>query len=192
MIFGKQSQSIRIIWKNIPTATLVISPERIGFCKVMTRCKTCFALQRPKRIIQNLSILRATCLNAKMKIRKNSGNNTPGAIHVHRQDTVRPAHGFPAMEDVSSHQRSPKWRSLRKVDGMHRSIPRTGLCTTDLPRIGGPGRVQGTRELVAHRNYILIYDIAGDLVRILRVLHATRMLIADRSFPLRRNIDGLH
>ncbi|MEA3410081.1 MAG: type II toxin-antitoxin system RelE/ParE family toxin [Pseudomonadota bacterium] len=44
---------------------------------------------------------------------------------------------------------------------------------TDHPGLGRPGRVAGTRELV-HHNYILIYDTAGDLVRVLRVLHATR------------------
>ena len=42
------------------------------------------------------------------------------------------------------------------------------------PAIGRPGRVPGTRELVAHRNYIVIYDLAGDLVRVLRVLHTAR------------------
>lgn len=42
------------------------------------------------------------------------------------------------------------------------------------PRMGRPGRVAGTRELVAHQNYILIYDTAKDMVRILRVLHAAR------------------
>lgn len=42
------------------------------------------------------------------------------------------------------------------------------------PAMGRPGRVSGTRELVVHRNYILIYDVAGDVVRILRVLHARR------------------
>lgn len=30
------------------------------------------------------------------------------------------------------------------------------------------------RELVVHRNYILVYDVTGDEVRILRVLHARR------------------
>ena len=42
------------------------------------------------------------------------------------------------------------------------------------PHIGRPGRVAGTRELVAHPNYILIYDVADQavVVRILRVLHA--------------------
>lgn len=44
----------------------------------------------------------------------------------------------------------------------------------DHPGLGRPGRVAGTRELVAHRNYILIYDVVGDLVRVLRVLHAAR------------------
>lgn len=42
------------------------------------------------------------------------------------------------------------------------------------PGLGRTGRVPGTRELVAHRNYILIYDTASDTVRILRVLHAAR------------------
>ena len=44
----------------------------------------------------------------------------------------------------------------------------------DHPGLGRPGRVIGTRELVAHQNYILVYDVADDLVRVLRVLHAAR------------------
>lgn len=44
----------------------------------------------------------------------------------------------------------------------------------DHPNLGRPGRVTGTQELVAHRNYILVYDVAGDTVRVLRVLHAAR------------------
>ena len=43
------------------------------------------------------------------------------------------------------------------------------------PELGRPGRVPNTRELVVHRNYLLIYDLAeGELVRVLRVLHAAR------------------
>lgn len=44
----------------------------------------------------------------------------------------------------------------------------------DHPGFGRLGRVAGTRELVAHDNYILVYDVVGNLVRVLRVLHATK------------------
>jgi addiction module RelE/StbE family toxin len=42
------------------------------------------------------------------------------------------------------------------------------------PELGRPGRMAGTRELVAHPNYLLIYAVAGGQVRVLRVLHAAR------------------
>jgi toxin ParE1/3/4 len=45
---------------------------------------------------------------------------------------------------------------------------------TTHPGLGRPGRVAGTRELIAHHNYIIIYDIVDDTVRLLRVLHAAR------------------
>ena len=44
----------------------------------------------------------------------------------------------------------------------------------DHPGLGRPGRVAGTRELGAHHNYIRVYDVAGELVRVLRVMHAPR------------------
>jgi toxin ParE1/3/4 len=44
----------------------------------------------------------------------------------------------------------------------------------DHTNLGRFGRISGTRELVVHRNYILIYDVVGDLVRVLNVVHAAR------------------
>jgi toxin ParE1/3/4 len=43
------------------------------------------------------------------------------------------------------------------------------------PEMGRPGRVEGTRELVIQRTpYIAAYLIAGNTVRILRVLHGAQ------------------
>ncbi|MDN5752573.1 MAG: type II toxin-antitoxin system RelE/ParE family toxin [Nitrosospira sp.] len=40
------------------------------------------------------------------------------------------------------------------------------------PTLGRIGRVKGTRELVAHPNYLLIYRIVGKTVEVLRAKHA--------------------
>lgn len=42
------------------------------------------------------------------------------------------------------------------------------------PELGRIGRISGTRELVAHKNYILVYDLTDDTIRVLRVLHTAR------------------
>ncbi|MCL2344662.1 MAG: type II toxin-antitoxin system RelE/ParE family toxin [Desulfobulbus sp.] len=45
---------------------------------------------------------------------------------------------------------------------------------TGYPDMGRPGRIADTRELVVHRNYILVYDVTSSRVRVLRILHAAR------------------
>lgn len=42
------------------------------------------------------------------------------------------------------------------------------------PALYRPGRVAGTREIVVRPNYVVVYSVAGDLVEILRVLHAAQ------------------
>lgn len=50
---------------------------------------------------------------------------------------------------------------------------RTGQLA-EQPESGRPGRVAGTRELVAHRHYVIIYEVVASTVYILRVLHTSR------------------
>jgi addiction module RelE/StbE family toxin len=58
---------------------------------------------------------------------------------------------------------------------MDKLFERKAAVLLEHPCLGRRGRATGTRELVIHENYILIYDLAGDdLVRLLRVLHGAR------------------
>jgi toxin ParE1/3/4 len=42
------------------------------------------------------------------------------------------------------------------------------------PDIYRPGRIAGTREMVAHPNYIVVYAVNSRAITILRVLHAAQ------------------
>ena len=42
------------------------------------------------------------------------------------------------------------------------------------PTMYKPGRVKGTREIVVHPNYVMVYAITGKTIGILRLLHAAR------------------
>lgn len=48
----------------------------------------------------------------------------------------------------------------------------------DQLNLGKKGRVESTRELVIHRNYIVVYDLSADDVR---VLHAARLWPPERT-----------
>ncbi|AOK17195.1 addiction module antitoxin [Burkholderia ubonensis] len=43
------------------------------------------------------------------------------------------------------------------------------------PRLYRAGRVSGTREMVVHHNYVVLYSIETDAVEILRVKHARQL-----------------
>ena len=58
---------------------------------------------------------------------------------------------------------------------VHDAILRQVGRLAEHPRIGRPGRVEGTRELVVSGTpYIVAYRVAGEDVTILRVLHGAQ------------------
>ena len=65
-------------------------------------------------------------------------------------------------------------RDVRAALEMDKLFSRKANKLTTVPQLGKPGRVPGTRELVAHKRYVLVYEVAGDQIQVLRVLHTAR------------------
>ncbi|MBV8501399.1 MAG: type II toxin-antitoxin system mRNA interferase toxin, RelE/StbE family [Paucibacter sp.] len=42
------------------------------------------------------------------------------------------------------------------------------------PKLYKAGRVKGTREVVVRPNYVMVYRVIGNVVEVLRVLHAAQ------------------
>jgi toxin ParE1/3/4 len=42
------------------------------------------------------------------------------------------------------------------------------------PKLYKAGRVKGTREIVVRPSYVMVYRVIGDVVEVLRVLHAAQ------------------
>lgn len=45
----------------------------------------------------------------------------------------------------------------------------------DHPYLGKPGQVLGTRELIPHESYRLVYEIDGEVVWVLALVHTARL-----------------
>ena len=45
---------------------------------------------------------------------------------------------------------------------------------TEHPMLGRPGKIAGTRELIPHRSYRIVYEIAQDTLWVLAVVHTAR------------------
>lgn len=60
--------------------------------------------------------------------------------------------------------------ALRFDDLLRRAVDRLA----DFPQSGRPGLIAGTRELLPHRSYRIVYDIEGETVRIMAIVHTSR------------------
>jgi addiction module RelE/StbE family toxin len=45
----------------------------------------------------------------------------------------------------------------------------------DFPEMGREGRVGGTRELVVHGNYVMVYRLKKENIQILSIIHSARI-----------------
>ncbi|WP_353405389.1 type II toxin-antitoxin system RelE/ParE family toxin [Duganella hordei] len=71
------------------------------------------------------------------------------------------------LRKISSGSSLGAERLMRQVEA------RTALLLFH-PQLGREGRQPGTRELVIHRHYVMVYRIDGDRISILRILHTAR------------------
>lgn len=63
-------------------------------------------------------------------------------------------------------------RNVEAADHVNGMIQHTANRLPDHPYIHRPGRVAGTREAVAHPNYIVVYRVAVEEIEIVAILHA--------------------
>lgn len=74
-------------------------------------------------------------------------------------------------EKIYEHIDNENPAAAAKIDTL---IAQQAALLLENPEIGRKGCKQGTRELVAHRRYILIYKVQGSAVTILNVLHTSQ------------------
>jgi len=63
-------------------------------------------------------------------------------------------------------------RNALAAQSLHAAIVQSAENLTLMPYLFRPGRVAGTREIVVHPNYIVVYLVGSDMIDILRILHS--------------------
>lgn len=60
------------------------------------------------------------------------------------------------------------------ADALHERIESSVLPLSEHPYLFRPGRMPGTREIVAHPNYIVVYCVLADCIEVVGVMHVAR------------------
>ena len=66
---------------------------------------------------------------------------------------------------------------------MEQLFNRTASRLAEHPRLGRPGKTPGTRELIAHQSYRLVYELHDETVWVLVLVHTARQWppVTDRK-----------
>lgn len=78
----------------------------------------------------------------------------------------------PALDDLATIIGYIAERNPRAADALLDRIESAVLPASEHPYVFPGGRVAGTREIVAHPNYIVIYQVKTDCIEVLSVLHS--------------------
>ncbi|MFP4897051.1 type II toxin-antitoxin system RelE/ParE family toxin [Paraburkholderia sp. EG304] len=77
-----------------------------------------------------------------------------------------------AIEELEERMAFIALRSPRAAEQLLDQVIDAVVPASEHPYIFRAGRVPGTREIVAHPNYIVVYRVAADAVIVVQVLHA--------------------
>ena len=64
--------------------------------------------------------------------------------------------------------------SLRAAVHMDELFSAAADRLSDYPMLGRPGKIRGTRELTPHESYCLVYEISGESLWVLALVHTAR------------------
>ncbi|UEM21074.1 type II toxin-antitoxin system RelE/ParE family toxin [Skermanella mucosa] len=77
----------------------------------------------------------------------------------------------PAVRDVEAHVRYLGQFNERAARELAISLVKAGDSLAAMPDRGRPGRIAGTRELVALYPYVIVYEVGPESVTIQRIWH---------------------
>lgn len=64
--------------------------------------------------------------------------------------------------------------NLQAAIRMDQLFSNTVAKLADFPQLGQPGKISGTRELIPHESYRIVYEIHQETVWILTLIHTAR------------------
>jgi len=80
--------------------------------------------------------------------------------------------------DIADHIAADSPRAAARVDAL---FSEAAESLARFPQMGCVGQVPGTREIFPHKSYRLIYEVDGDTVWILTLIHTSRQWPPERG-----------
>ena len=74
-------------------------------------------------------------------------------------------------DDIWLHVAADNLRAAARLDELFSDA---AARLVDHPKLGRPGKISGARELIPHENYRLVYEIDGETLWVLTLVHTAR------------------